>query len=138
MARRDWLAGIASIAFLVVCFAVFGVLYKILKDRVPEFVMYVLAPIWLAIAFFGNKAIEGRIKSRKGPINNVQSKVTSMGLTMRLLLLVGAIAAAIAMYGPQGLVWTPSKPAKVTAAEQERADCVERYRKGQRMTEAGC
>ena len=55
-----------SIVFLLICFAVFGVLYKILKDRVPEFVFYILAVIWLAIAFFGNKAIEGRIKSWMG------------------------------------------------------------------------
>ena len=61
-----------------------------------------------------------------------------MGFTTRLLLLFGAIAAGIAMYGPQGIVWTPSKPNRVTAAEQERADCLERYHKGQRMTKAGC
>jgi hypothetical protein len=61
-----------------------------------------------------------------------------MGFATRLLLLFGAIAAAIAMYGPQGLVWTASKPVQVTAAEQERADCIERYRKGQRTTKAGC
>jgi hypothetical protein len=61
-----------------------------------------------------------------------------MFFMMRLLLLFGAIAAGIAMYGPRGLVWTPSVPAQVTAAEQETADCLERYRKGQRMTKAGC
>jgi hypothetical protein len=69
-----------------------------------------------------------------------------MFFMMRLLLLCGAIAAAFAMYGPQGLVWTASEPARVTtaerarvmAAEQETADCIERYRKGQRMTKAGC
>ena len=61
-----------------------------------------------------------------------------MGLMTRLLLLFGAIAAAIAMYGPQGVVWTGSKPVRVTAAEQERADCIERYQKGQRTTKAGC
>jgi uncharacterized membrane protein len=66
MTRRDWLAGAASIAFLVICLAVFGVLYEILKDRVPEFVIYILAFIWLAITFFGNKAIESRIKSWMG------------------------------------------------------------------------
>jgi hypothetical protein len=63
-----------------------------------------------------------------------------MFFMMRLLLLFGAIAAGIAMYGPRGLVWTASVPAQVqvTAAEQETADCLERYRKGQRMTKAGC
>ena len=61
-----------------------------------------------------------------------------MAFTMRPLLLFGAIFAAIVMYGPQGIVWTTSKPAGVTAAEQERADCIERYRTGQRMTKAGC
>ena len=61
-----------------------------------------------------------------------------MFFMMRLLLLFGAIAAAIAMYGPRGLVWTASEPAQVTAAEQDTADCLERYRKGQRMTKAGC
>ena len=61
-----------------------------------------------------------------------------MGFTTRLLLLFGAIAAAIAMYGPQGVVWMGSKPVRVTAAEQARADCLERYRNGQRMTKAGC
>jgi hypothetical protein len=61
-----------------------------------------------------------------------------MGFTTRLLLLFGAIAAGIAMYGPQGIVWPASKPVQVTAAERERADCIERYRKGQRMTKAGC
>jgi hypothetical protein len=62
-----------------------------------------------------------------------------MFFVMRLLFLFGAIAAAIAMYGPRGLVWTASVPqVQVTAAEQETADCLERYRKGQRMTKAGC
>jgi len=62
-----------------------------------------------------------------------------MFFVMRLLLLFGAIAAAIAMYGPRGLMWTASEPARrVTTAEQETADCLERYRKGQRMTKAGC
>ena len=53
-------------------------------------------------------------------------------------VLFGVIAAAIAMYGPQGGVWTLSKPAQMTAAQQEHADCIERYRKGQRATKAGC
>jgi len=61
-----------------------------------------------------------------------------MGLAMRFLLLLGAIAAGYAMYGPQGVVWTGSKPAQMTAAEQARADCIERYHKGQRTTKAGC
>jgi hypothetical protein len=61
-----------------------------------------------------------------------------MGFTTRLLLLFGAIAAGITMYGPQGIVWPASKPAQMTAAERERADCIERYRKGQRTTKAGC
>ena len=61
-----------------------------------------------------------------------------MGLMARLLLLLGAGAAAFAMYGPQGIVWTASKPAQMTAAEQARADCIERYHKGQRTTKAGC
>src|SRR5262245_1456131 len=129
MKRSDWLARAASIAFVVICLAVFGVLYKALKDRVPEFVIYVLAFIWLAAGFFGNKAIEGRIKSwmgqPEGPIHDVQNKHASVAITARVLLLFGAIAAAIAMYGPQGVVWPVSKPAQVTAAEQERADCVE-------------
>ena len=56
----------ASIVSLVICFAVFGVLYKILRDRVPELVIYSLAVICLAIAFFGSKAIERRIKSWMG------------------------------------------------------------------------
>jgi hypothetical protein len=61
-----------------------------------------------------------------------------MGFT-RLLLLFGAIAAAISMWDPEKVVlWMASKPAQVTAAEQDRADCIERYRKGQRMTMAGC
>ncbi len=61
-----------------------------------------------------------------------------MGFATRLLLLCGAIAAGIAMYGPQGIVWPASQPTQLTAAEQERADCLERYRKGQRVTKAGC
>jgi hypothetical protein len=61
-----------------------------------------------------------------------------MVFLMRLLLLFGAIWAAYAMYGPQGVVWTASKPAQVTAAQQERADCIERYQRGQRKTAAGC
>ncbi len=61
-----------------------------------------------------------------------------MVFAMRLLLLFGTIAAAMAMYGPQGLVWTGSKPAQLTAAQQAKADCIERYHKGQRMTKAGC
>jgi hypothetical protein len=70
MARRNWLVGTAvhtaSIFFLVICFAVFGVLYKVLKDLVPEFVIYILAFTWLAIAYFGDKAIKDRIKSWMG------------------------------------------------------------------------
>ena len=61
-----------------------------------------------------------------------------MVFMMRLLLLFGTVAVAITMYGPQGLVWTPSKPAQLTAAEQAKADCIEQYHKGQRMTKAGC
>jgi hypothetical protein len=61
-----------------------------------------------------------------------------MMFLLRLLLLSGAIVIAIAMYGPLGAMWTASESAQVTAAEQERADCIERYRKGQRKTAAGC
>jgi hypothetical protein len=61
-----------------------------------------------------------------------------MVFLMRLLLLFGTIWAAYAMYGPRGVVWTASEPAQVTAAQQERDDCIERVRKGQRTTKAGC
>jgi hypothetical protein len=60
---------------------------------------------------------------------------------IRLLMLFGAIAAAYAMYGPQGVVWTTGRIAQDSAQDkrdQERADCIERYRKGQRTTVAGC
>ena len=60
-----------------------------------------------------------------------------MVFMMRPLLLFGTIAAGFAMYGPQGIVWTASKPAQMTAAQQAKADCIERYHKGQRMTKAG-
>ncbi len=60
------------------------------------------------------------------------------GVTTKLLLLFGAIAAGIAMYGPQGVVWPASKSVQMTATERERVDCIERYRKGQRTTKAGC
>jgi hypothetical protein len=61
-----------------------------------------------------------------------------MLFAMRLLLLFGTIAAGIAMYGPQGIVWSGSKLPQMTAAEQAKADCIERYHKGQRTTKAGC
>jgi MFS superfamily sulfate permease-like transporter len=63
MAQRHWLVRIASMVFVVIWLALFYVLHKILKDRVPEFVIYILAFIWLAIGFFGHRAMEGRIKS---------------------------------------------------------------------------
>jgi MFS superfamily sulfate permease-like transporter len=63
MARRHWLVSVASFVSVIICLVVFYVLYKILKDRVPEFVIYIVAFICLAITFFGNQAIERRIKS---------------------------------------------------------------------------
>jgi hypothetical protein len=60
---------------------------------------------------------------------------------IRLLMLFGAIAVAYAMYGPQGAVWTTGRIAQDSAQDkrdQEKADCIERYRKGQRKTVAGC
>jgi len=61
-----------------------------------------------------------------------------MMFLMRLLMLFGTIWAAYAMYGPQGVVWMGSRPAQMTAAQQAKADCIERYERGQRKTRAGC
>ena len=60
---------------------------------------------------------------------------------MRLLMLLAGCALFLAAYGPQGVVTTAFKGAQDSAQDmrdQEKADCIERYRKGQRTTVAGC
>lgn len=154
MTRTDWLVRAASIASMVIGLAVFALLYKLMKGRVSEFVVYVVAFAWLAIMFVGNKAIEGRIRSwmsgpgedkQRGQIaaiapigGPVTGKARSIAFAMKLVLLLGTLVAAYAMYGPQGAVWAPSIPAQATAAEQAGTDCIARDRKDQRLTKASC
>ena len=58
---------------------------------------------------------------------------------MRILMLLAACGLWFAAYGPQGAVTTAFKGGGAQdTRDQEKADCIERYRKGQRTTLAGC
>jgi hypothetical protein len=63
---------------------------------------------------------------------------------IRVLWVLGVICAGYYMYGPHGVVtsqWVRQRAytgGQVTRADQEKADCIERYERGQRKTKAGC
>jgi hypothetical protein len=61
-----------------------------------------------------------------------------MVFLLRLMCLLVGGALFVYTYGPRGVVTTAFYGGQMTAAQKETADCIARYRKGLRRTDAGC